>query len=361
MTVGAGKSFARFATFEETGTDALIVLLDGRGSSRTRQEIRRALKTNLPTFVLTGSKPDASLLDYFRNQTVFMNSGAGKSVTPVPVQPHASFAAGGKWLSENETMLPPLVLGPKTSESMNALATDDGRDSGTVIYGSSVKGQRLLMLFAGGIWKWQNAMADSDPGAEDFKYLLKRMILWLTAADDHETVTLESPSDVVYSDEGIQLDIRILDESFEKVADAEIDAQVEHGDDKRALAFMYKGEGLYSSFSEPLGLGKHSVTAEIKFNGNIIHRELEIVVDPFSREKSETRMRPEPLRKLSIVTGGKFILPDDLGMLPDLLPQSSRQELVRSEWSLVKKWMTLLIIAGLLGVEWFIRTRRGMP
>lgn len=129
---------------------------------------------------------------------------------------------------------------------------------------------------------------------------------------------------------------------------------------EKTVEFSPHGSGRYLVRFAPWGEGQYQVDANVEIEDEGLELKSQFVVDAFNLEESELRMRPDRLRAVSQASGGKFLLPDEIGRLTEILPLKAGKETIKGSWRPFGIWSTLIIITLLLGVEWFIRTRTGM-
>ncbi|GBE29837.1 hypothetical protein BMS3Bbin04_00860 [bacterium BMS3Bbin04] len=156
----------------------------------------------------------------------------------------------------------------------------------------------------------------------------------------------------VREEEGAPAGSASRDNADPKVAD---DRQI------RTIELQSLGGGRYLSTFLPWGEGRYAYEATVETDQETVTRSGEFVVDRFQLEAAERRMRPDRLRALAEATGGTVIWSSaNLDTLLTLLPRTGELVEQRGSWRPFGLWLTLLLVVGVLGIEWLIRTRTGM-
>lgn len=210
------------------------------------------------------------------------------------------------------------------------------------------------------MFKWDLGRRTEDPSGAQFRALLDRILRFLVTSEQEEQVSLASSRDLISGGETAELQVQVRDEARRPVDTARITAQVKHGGSERTVEFRGLGGGRYRAEVAPWGEGRYTVTADVQMDGQTIRSDTEFMVDPFHLERAELRMRPDRLRSIAQATGGEFLLPDEIATLSERLPLEEGVEEIAGTWRPFGLWLTLLLIVGLLAVEWLIRTRTGM-
>lgn len=339
--------------------DAAILLCQQPYSSASLELIQRLAGSSLPMMIVTGSEPDRRVLTLLEQRLGGVRTRPLRDAVPLlPTAPNAIFTPEGEWFESTDSP-PPLALPPFETERGVTLADGGPQEDGRTIV-SVTSAPRTLSWFADGLYKWDLGRRTEDPSGAQFRALLDRILRYLVTPEEEEQVSLASSRDLISGGETAELQVQVRDEARRPVDSARITAQVEHGGSERTVEFRGLGGGRYRADVAPWGEGRYHVTADVQMDGQTIRRTTEFMVDPFHLERAELRMRPDRLRSIAQATGGEFLLPDEVASLSERLPLEEGVEEIAGTWRPFGLWLTLLLIVGLLAVEWLIRTRTGM-
>ncbi|MDP8205215.1 MAG: hypothetical protein P9L92_01020 [Candidatus Electryonea clarkiae] len=341
--------------------DAVVFFLEGKYSSEMKRIFRSAIEKNIPLSVITGRNPDRSLLDLLSPRVgSISNAKPVETVSLIPRIEHPIFTLEGNWFEEDNRPAPPVDLPGLKPENGRILAVAGTESGERPVVISSESSPRTIVFFLDGLWRWDFARRPHDPGGQGYRKFWMRTLRWLTAGDTEERIIVQPVRDIFTGGEEVELTALVRDEALRPLDDAEISAEVSHGNENRIVTFKTFGEGRYNVRTAAWGEGAYSVTTKIVTGSETIVRKSEFVVDAFHLEDTEMRMRPDRLRSIAQTSGGSFLLPGQIDQLPDLLPVKTGTETISGAWRPFGLWSTLLVIVLLLSIEWLIRTRSGM-
>ena len=342
-----------------TAFDVVLITLHRSFSNESLALLSALADSGLPMMIITGDEPDREALRVLDARVGGVETHrVSDNGIAIPAAFHAIFTPEQNWF-EDGAIPPPLTLPPFVSRDGLTIATAGINGEGRTIL-SSTSSPRTLAWFAGGLWRWDLGRRSDDPSGIQFLGLLDRILLYLSTPEDEERVHLKAEQDQVSGGEEARLFLEVRDESGRPVENARVTALVNHTENERTVEFRSAGGGRYSAAVAPWGEGRYEVSAEVRMDGETIVRETDFMVDPFHLESAELRMRPDRLRSLAQATGGTFLQPTQIDSLPELLPLEEGVEEITGTWRPFGLWLTLLLIVGLLAVEWIARTRTGM-
>ncbi len=361
---GPGRKMIRGAipaVINRSEFDAAVVLPFPGVSPAIRQAVTQVVESGLPLAVITGTNPDMQSIAMLGTRFDGIKGARSMdNIVPMPISRHPLFTLDGTWFEESAVSPPPLRLAtliPKSGRTIAAASSDPERP--VVVESETLP--RTLIWLAEDLWKWDLGRRSADPGGNGYKMLWDRTLRWLTAEEDMQNVLFEPVKDLFTGGEEIQLRARVRDSALRPLDSLEVSAQVTHGSESRTVILVGQGEGIYRVSLPAWGTGDYSAEATINLSQTeSVSRTAPFVVDDFDVETVERRMRPDRLRSLAQATDGSMLTPDRIGELDELLPSKFGTITVKGAWTPFGIWQTLVIIALLLGIEWFIRTRTGM-
>ena len=211
------------------------------------------------------------------------------------------------------------------------------------------------ILASGGTWRWQMSMPVDDQSHETFW----RQLLRALVANAPKNVSLTASSDAAST--GISLRAEFRDDAFRPVDDIGVTAVVTHQDGESwsiELAPSVDDPAVFQADVSPTASGTWYFEAVAERNGEPIDlARTSIHYESGQAEYFNFRRDSRALQRLSEATGGRYLEPDELDALPDLLRYSSSgitETDYRSVWDAPAIFMLLLLLKG---GEWLLRRR----
>tara|TARA_B100000029_G_scaffold384887_1_gene380475 strand:- start:467 stop:2152 length:1686 start_codon:yes stop_codon:yes gene_type:complete len=393
--VGAGAHLERIRDFVTNGGALLVI---GGGRSFERGQYQNTLLETLLPVRLEGVFPtdESSFLDPYRPQI----TESGRHHPILRLLPDAS---------ENEQLLAELPLleginqvaglrdGAITLLEHPELKDEEGKALPVVSIREVEKG-RTVAITTASMWRWNFVHAGKGGDSHAYNRFLASTIGWLLKDPEMSPLRLALEPQVPREHEPVEVRLSIADPSFRPATDhpytlslyllsdpnaseAELRIPLEsaHYDSKRCQptrceAGERKKEATCGSLqctSGPDGKDTFKITAPdpgvyrlvltSRFDDRTLSVERRLVVDPGSHERSRIFDSEQLVEKLTERSGGRQIsirdTPDSIGLSAPVieLPERSRE---RPLWSHAG---VLLLAVLLLGVEWAIRKRSGLP
>ncbi len=149
------------------------------------------------------------------------------------------------------------------------------------------------------------------------------------------------------------------------IADAKFEAQIVLPDGtRRPLAIAPQGDQMTGSFRETRVAGDYAIEVTATHNGEPLGTaNARFLVFEQDLELDNAAADAAALESLAAMTGGESLAPEQLPELVRRLAQQTEKLRVQQtpkKDTLWDKWPTLLLLVGLLGVEWYLRKRWGL-
>ncbi len=219
----------------------------------------------------------------------------------------------------------------------------------------------VIVVVADGVWRWKLSGPDD---VDLFDRFLANSARWLTARGELKRAVAGTDKDVYSTGEMVRLSAQVYGDDFRLTRDALVTVDVARGEGAapvRSLSLEPDGD-FYRIDLEPLAPGRYLYEAAAEVAGEIVGSARgEFIVEEFSLEDSEVRRRPALLRKLGEESGGGYFTPEGLDRFPDSVPLAWTTRLAAREIELWDSPWLLTAFVGLLGVEWTLRRRKGLP
>jgi uncharacterized membrane protein len=211
------------------------------------------------------------------------------------------------------------------------------------------------VLASGGTWRWQMSMPVEDQSHETFW----RQLLRALVASAPNSVSLTANTDA--GSTGVSLRSEFRDDAFRPVDDIGVTVVVTHQDgDSWSIDLVPSVDepGVFLADISPTASGTWYFEAVAERNGEPIDvARTSIHYESGQAEYFNFRRDSRALRRLSEATGGRYLEPDELDALPDLLRYSSSgitEMDYRPIWDAPAVFLLLLLLKG---GEWMLRRR----
>jgi len=211
------------------------------------------------------------------------------------------------------------------------------------------------VLASGGTWRWQMSMPVEDQSHETFW----RQLLRALVASAPNSVSLTASTDA--GSTGVSLRSEFRDDAFRPVDDIGVTVVVTHQDgDSWSIDLVPSVDepGVFLADISPTASGTWYFEAVAERNGEPIDvARTSIHYESGQAEYFNFRRDSRALRRLSEATGGRYLEPDELDALPDLLRYSSSgitEMDYRPIWDAPAVFLLLLLLKG---GEWMLRRR----
>lgn len=345
--------------------DAAIIVLAGPFSRQALNTMQSLASSRLPMMVVTG----ASRVDRSALGALLPRVGAWVDETPeqaVPVLPqreHAIFTLQKTWLPSGRDPQPVNLPDVAFRKGIVlAVASKNGIRRPAVL-DMSENGVRTLVIAAEGIGGWSRTLRPMDPEGGEYYDLLNRILRWLTSNSEAETIVLQASQSIVGVGEEMELLAYVSDEALRPLRNLTLNGRaVDPDGDVQQMVWVAEEAGVYKGLFTPDKKGRWRAEVwrvDDRDRQNV--GRTEFMVQPFRLEYVESRMRPDRLRDIAEATGGSFLLPEKAAAVSDLLPRGEGVQEQPRAWRPFGRWLTLLLVSALFGLEILIRTRRGMP
>ena len=217
-------------------------------------------------------------------------------------------------------------------------------------------------LGTGETWQWQMMQNVDNAAHERFWRQLARLL----AMRVPEPVTMiDSGEDVVVGDLR-DLKFVVRDSLFESREGLSVDVQVEipnGGTIRLPVSESIAEVGAYSAIFEATEAGLHRVklTARDADGADVGQLDAAVLARPDNLEFLSARYNPDFLKRLSAHTGGKFIELDALDELAEQIPYTDQAHARLDRFPLWHFPPFYIVLVLLLGLEWYLRRKRGEP
>jgi hypothetical protein len=223
------------------------------------------------------------------------------------------------------------------------------------------------MIAGGAYWKWDLYLWGTGHSGDMLRRFLSRSVRWLVARDDFRQVMIRPTKNLFDGAEKVVVEGQIWDDDYRPVPGADVRATLRGplgtpAEKSRDISLVELGDGRYRGELPGLPPGDYRIEGQAKREGTELGSDQsEMTVAPYRMELEDPAPNFDLLRDVSRESGGKFLALSDLGKLPDLLNLKPVVDRTVREMPLLQNPLLFLLLLGLLGAEWALRRRRGLP
>ncbi len=245
----------------------------------------------------------------------------------------------------------------------------DGADRDElVLVATRAEGKGRVLAIAGApYWRWDLYLWGTGRSGDALRRLLSRSVRWLVARDDFKPVMIRPVKNLFDGAESVVLEGQVWDDDYRPVPGADVRATVRGPmgtpDEKaREISLVDLAGGRYRGSLPGLPPGDYRIEGRARREGAELGADdSEMTVAPYRMELEDPAPDFEMLREIARESGGAFVTLAQAGEIPDLLdPRPITDRSVR-ELPFLESPVLFLLLLALLGAEWGLRRRRGLP
>ncbi|MGY8969954.1 MAG: VWA domain-containing protein [Flavobacteriales bacterium] len=217
--------------------------------------------------------------------------------------------------------------------------------------------QKKVFLFGEGIWKWRSSSFLKNDSFQYFDEFIGNLVQYASNKKIRNRLDLDITS-FYNANSSIQIGAFYVDENYQFDDRATILFTIKNKNSKKKQTFPFSLSGSsYQLELTSLEAGEYEYT--IKVDGQNISKKGTFKVNEFLVEEQFTNANSYKLELLAQKTAGKLYFEDKYRLVIDDLTNDTRFSTIQKSKKTIDKlvnwqWLMLLII-GLLSLEWFIR------
>ncbi len=220
---------------------------------------------------------------------------------------------------------------------------------------------RVGVLLAGGTFRWQFSDQATQESRRAYTRFWSSLVDWLTRRTNDRPVALVLSREVCSVETPVRAVVRVWDEGFDPVADAEVELLVADAEGQEAsvrLSPVVGEAGRYEGSWAPRRPGVHKVRAVARRGGRTLgQNQRALAVEDRSVELDDPRADLDALRRIAEETGGRFFRVGEADKLVAALPLGPVTEQVRLRVEPLRAIPVLWAIIVLAALDWGLRRR----
>ncbi len=331
--------------------------------------VNRIQREGIPVLYIVGKQT---------NLTAFNSSGTGLSITPynrngineaIPALNEAfSLFSIGDDMKELIPFLPPLVAPFARYNTMDASGILFYQKIGNVNANDPLwmllnrRDSRNGVIVGTGIWKWRMKSWQESGSHKVFDELINKSIQYLAVKEDKRRFRVTA-SENIPENHAVEIKAELYNESYESINDPEVELLI-MDETGNAYDFIFsRADGRYYLNAGAFPVGTYTYRASVSLGSDVHVDEGGFTIIPVVAEKVALRAAHGLMQRIAEDNGGRMFSIREMDSIPAYLSERGDiKPIVHSERKYIEFidiWWLLVILMGLLGLEWFLRKWSG--
>lgn len=232
-----------------------------------------------------------------------------------------------------------------------------------IIFQRSGLGKSLLIA-AEGVWNWGFGVWSFKNEDNTYPRFWAQTIRWLATRGEEKQINVTTNLPTYSVGDNVEIVVFAYNESYQPLNNAVIDIEVLPPSDQ---PFQFHAgansasTGVYTARFNADSQGNYYIKASGR-QGEVVLGEdsTEIFVQPQLAELENPQLDESLLKQLASKTGGAYLTFSEASTLPETINAPQRTIFATEERDLWDTPLVLICVVALLGMEWFLRKRRGL-
>lgn len=352
--------------WDKNSTKYDLIIFHNPLSGTSTTIANQIVQSKTPMLVIIGNPSNFSQNAPFTGMN-FQSSRQSDENTPILNPQFDLFELSGE-LKSQLNQFPPLVssfgkmkVQPNAKtlfyQGLNGIAK-----SSPQIFFHQLNGTKIGVIFGEGIWKWKLFNYKNSGNADAFTELFDKITGYLTAKKNHSPFIVTVPKRTL-SNEPLILKAEVFNASMQPITKENVSLKLTN-EKKRTQTYDFSALSSYYSLDlGKLPAGDYTWEATTTIDGKIQKATGEIVVEANHVEQMTNTADFGVLSQISQMTDGKFFplkeykkVVNAIQNKDTIVPIETQENTVKN---LIDFWGLLLLIAGIFGIEWFIKKFNG--
>lgn len=225
-------------------------------------------------------------------------------------------------------------------------------------------GRKTGFLIGEGLWRWKLSEAgEAQQGTNIFNSLISKTVQYLSVKDDKRKFKVYAAKNTFEENENITLNAVLYNDSYVPLNTPDVNVVIKNEAGKAYKFLFSRTDAAYQLDAGTLPAGSYSYLATTSLGNKAHTAQGMFYINSMIAEYQQTVANHQLLNTMSLQTGGKMFLPQDLLNLKAAIKANEQIKTLtyedrRYEELINFKWLFALIMA-LLTIEWFFRKRSG--
>ena len=226
-----------------------------------------------------------------------------------------------------------------------------------------VNGKRTGVLTAEGIWRWHLAEFNQYNNHHALEELFSQAVQYLTANANRQRFNVFTTKNVFDEGEEVIINAELYNEALELINKPDVKLELKNKEGKNFSFLFTRTNNSYQLNAGILPAGEYNYEASTEIGPKPFKAKGKFTIKALNLESRQSTANFGLLNTIAKQSGGKMLLPSQMGSLADLIRKNENIKTVEYEDKRYNefidlKWVFALIIL-LLSVEWLLRKREG--
>ncbi|MBP6049644.1 MAG: hypothetical protein KA526_09180 [Chitinophagales bacterium] len=360
------------ATYSGNFKESNLVILHGlpsMSSATYLQKIQAILTSNIPILWIVSANTNLAQFNFLQ-KNIQINGTAqnGNDVHPIYQNTFSKFTISPvtiKILSDLPPLLAPYGKYEMASTTSILFTQQIGNipTNNPLFVFNEINGNKTGIICGEGLWRWRMHEFYQFKNYNATDDLINKCVQYLTVKGDKRRFKVHTPKNVYNSNETIQIDAELYNESFELVNDVDASCVVK-GDNGKEYSFTFdKTMNAYSLNVGILPVGNYKVHATTNYKGKGNAAACSFTVRAVLVEALNLQANHTLLNIMAVQSGGKMYFPNNLQSIGIDIEKNNKVKTILFDAISTKplidfKWWFFIILLLLIS-EWFIRKYNG--
>ncbi len=232
-----------------------------------------------------------------------------------------------------------------------------------IIFQRSGLGKSLLIA-AEGLWNWGFGVWNFKDEDDTYPRFWGQTIRWMATRTDTKRINATTDLTTYSIGDEVQIVTYAYNESYQPMVAADIKIEVTPPEGKHFQAQAVADSqtpGAYKAQFRANQKGTYHIRASgVDRSSSLGEDTTEIFAESPLVEFENPQLNEDLLKQLAAKTGGVYTTITDVASLPEQIQPVQESVFAVQERELWDNPIVLILVVGLLGTEWFLRTRRGL-
>jgi hypothetical protein len=227
-----------------------------------------------------------------------------------------------------------------------------------LIMTGDIKNRKTAVIFGEGIWRWRLREFQYLDSQDAFNHIIVNLFNYLSLDEKQEQFKIQYERIVSEVDQ-INIKAQVFNEIFEPVTNAEVSLALTDSTGNELDYIFDSGSLDYELNLGYLPSGEYSFEASVKLGDDEFVKTGQFSVQKINIENQNLLANFNVLNNIANSTGGRFFTQEEHDELSGVLLNSSKIQTriyeQKNIYELIDWKLYLLIVLGLLSLEWFLR------
>ena len=223
---------------------------------------------------------------------------------------------------------------------------------------------KSLLIAAEGLWNWGFGVWNFKDEDDTYPRFWGQTIRWMSTQTDTKQINVTTDLTTYSVGDEVQIAAYAYDESYQPMVAADLEIEVTPPDEKHfqvRVSANSQDPGTYHAKFRANQRGAYRIRAAGVDRATTLGEDLtEVFVESPLVEFDQPQLNEDLLKQLAVKTGGHYTSIANVSSLPEKIKPVQESVFAVQESELWDNPIVLILAVGFLGMEWFLRMRRGL-